>query len=349
MIVMSDPKVSVCMTVFNGEKYIREAMDSILHQTFTDFEFIIVLDPSQDKTFEIIDSYHDNRIKLIHNKHRIGFIASKNLCLHEAKGEFIAILDADDVSVSNRLFKQYSFLKANPSFGLLGARAEYINEKSQYIGKAWRYGLRPESINTSMIFGNYFVHSSIMLRKSAIPLDQYISDSNEDYDLWSRMILSGMKVWSLPDILVKCRVHGFNRTLQYGNDRSRNDCYAVYRKLLSVIAIFPNDNDLYLHYYFSINKMIPDHNTIIDLKDWLIRLIKSNEQSPYFNHHSMEQTIVEKWLIACLKSKKLSILKKLILYFSFELSKFDLLKYMIRYIPYYLRYRRNRNIGDVAQ
>ena len=107
------------MPVYNGEKYLQEAIESILNQTFKDFEFIIINDGSTDKTLEIIKSFTDPRIKLITQENR-GIIYSLNKGITESRGKYIARMDADDISLPERLEKEYRFLEQNPNYGIVG-------------------------------------------------------------------------------------------------------------------------------------------------------------------------------------------------------------------------------------
>ncbi len=130
-----NPKVSVIMSVYNGDKYLREAIESILNQTFTDFEFIIVNDGSTDNSLEIIESYDDERIKTINNKKNIGLTKSLNKALKFAKGKYIARQDADDVSLPNRFEKQVEYLDSHPEVALVGTSVYLIDENGKIIGK----------------------------------------------------------------------------------------------------------------------------------------------------------------------------------------------------------------------
>ncbi|NHJ46179.1 MAG: glycosyltransferase family 2 protein, partial [Asgard group archaeon] len=121
-------KVTVLMSVFNGEKYLREAIDSVLHQTFTDFEFLIINDGSTDNSVEIINSYDDERIHLVHNEQNIGLAASLNKGINLARGEYIARMDCDDINHQTRLEKQVKFMDKNPDIGLLSSANRFIQD-----------------------------------------------------------------------------------------------------------------------------------------------------------------------------------------------------------------------------
>src|SRR3990172_12530717 len=128
---MNNPVITVLMSAYNAEKYLREAIESILNQTFKDFEFIIINDCSTDKTKKIIEEYanKDARIKLINNATNLGLTKSLNIGLKEARGEYVARLDADDVALPERLEKQYEFMNKNRDITLTGAWAEKIYEE----------------------------------------------------------------------------------------------------------------------------------------------------------------------------------------------------------------------------
>ena len=112
-----NPKITVVMPVYNGEKYLDTAIKSILNQTFTNFEFVIVDDASTDSSARIINSYKDKRIKLIQNNVNLGIPTTRNKCLQESSGEYIAVLDCDDYAYPSRLAEQFEFMENNPDFG----------------------------------------------------------------------------------------------------------------------------------------------------------------------------------------------------------------------------------------
>ncbi len=334
------------MTVYNGEPFIRETMDSILSQSFSDFEFIIVVDPSTDNTLNILKTYQDKRIKLIINDQKMGLIKSRNLSLEYAKGDYVAIIDGDDIAYPSRLQKQFDFMENHPEFGLVGCRAEFIDDVGKTKGIAWRYGLLPEDIPPLLLFGNYFVHSSIFIRKSFLPPQGYEYETLEDYDLVVN-ISKQSKVWSLPDILIKYRVHNQSRTYEHTviSDDCKENYDKIFRCQLKSLDIDPTIDELEIHRQIVLSKEVHGFIEIESLRNWLIKLLLANIKREKYSKIKFEKLIIEKWLMSCYKARKLGIIKILVKYFSIELPKFDLLKYMIRYIPYYLRYRANRGIG----
>jgi glycosyltransferase involved in cell wall biosynthesis len=129
---MNTPSVTVLMSVFNGEKFLKEAIESILKQTFKDFVFLIIDDASTDRSVEIIRSYSDFRIQLIQNKNNLGLAASLNLGLAECKTPYVARMDADDISLPHRLKVQYEWMQKHPEVGVCGTFMKELNGKKYF-------------------------------------------------------------------------------------------------------------------------------------------------------------------------------------------------------------------------
>ena len=204
---MKNPKVTVLMSVYNGEKYLQEAVDSILGQTFKDFEFLIVNDGSTDKTGKILESYNDPRIKIINNEKNIGLTKSLNKGLKLARGEYIARQDADDISMPERLEKEVEFLNQNRSAGLVGTDYLIINEKGKvvHIVKCLN-GSR--ELRIKLLEGNQFGHGSVMLRRECIgKVGTYREEFKfaQDYDLCLR-IAEVYDVANISEPLYKWRI-----------------------------------------------------------------------------------------------------------------------------------------------
>ena len=205
---MKNPKVIVLMSVYNGEKYLNEAIDSILGQTFQDFEFLIVNDGSTDKTGEILKSYNNPRIKIINNKKNIGLTKSLNKGLKLARGEYIARQDADDISMPERLEKEVEFFEQNRNVGLVGTDYFMINEKGEavHIVKCLN-GCR--ELKVKLLEGNQFGHGSVMFRRECIDnIGTYREEFKlaQDYDFYLR-IAEVYDVENISEPLYKWRIN----------------------------------------------------------------------------------------------------------------------------------------------
>jgi glycosyltransferase involved in cell wall biosynthesis len=185
---MKYPKITVLMSVYNDERYLKKSVDTILNQTFTDFEFIIINDGSTDSTLDILKMYSDPRIRIITNAEQIGLSKSLNKGLLLAKGEYIARQDGNDISSSKRLKKQFDFLEARPDLGLVGTWSYIIDAENRIIDKHAVF-TEHNAIVTMLLTENQFVHSSVMFRKDCIDkLGGYNEELRyaQDYDMWLR-------------------------------------------------------------------------------------------------------------------------------------------------------------------
>lgn len=166
---MKQPLVSVLMPAYNAEKYITEAIESILNQTYKNFEFIIIDDCSTDKTWKIIQKYQkkDQRIIIFRNKENLNLGKTLNLGINNAKGKYIARMDADDISLPYRLEMQVKFLEDNPRVGIVGSNLIII-DKNNYPIATRRYPLKDKDIRNKIFLYNPFAHPVIMYRKNVV-------------------------------------------------------------------------------------------------------------------------------------------------------------------------------------
>jgi len=194
------------MSVFNGEKYLREAIESILSQTFTDFEFLIIDDGSTDMSLKIIRSFSDLRIRLVVNNGNIGLTKSLNKGIMLAHCEYIARMDADDISLPLRLEKQVRYLNNNPEVVLLGSSAEIINDRDQYVRT---FIAISEPKFKDLLKVNQFIHGSIIFRKKIIlDLGGYdeLFKNGQDYALLLKVI-KHYRIQNTCEVLYKLRKH----------------------------------------------------------------------------------------------------------------------------------------------
>lgn len=213
---MNNPKVSVIMSVYNCERYLKEAVDSILSQTFSDFEFIIINDGSTDGSGGILESYKDERIRLFNNQNK-GLTKSLNEAIEYSRGEYIARMDADDISLPKRFEKQVKLLDSDQDIVMCGSWAEFIDEKGQDITE-YKTPISDREIKNRIIFHNPFIHPSVVIRKKIF--DKVgLYDTNfryaQDYELWTR-IATKFNTVNIPEKLLRYRL------LREGITKSKN-------------------------------------------------------------------------------------------------------------------------------
>ena len=208
---MKKPLVSVVMPAYNSEKYIAEAIESILNQTYKNFEFIIVHDGSTDKTLEIIQKYakKDKRIRVIDNEKNIGNNRSRNKGIFASQGKYIATQDSDDISLLRRFKEQVDFLEKSQDVAVVGSDIELFNGETGEIISIRRYPETDQGLRKMIFFSSPFAQPATMIRKEAIiELGGYSGRFlvSEDLDMWFR-IGTYYKFASIPSVLLRYRVH----------------------------------------------------------------------------------------------------------------------------------------------
>jgi len=206
---MKKPTVTILMPVYNAEKYIKEAIESIINQTFTDFEFLIIDDGSSDNSLNIINNYKDNRIRLYKNEQNIKLISTLNKGIELAKGKYIARMDADDISLPQRIEKQVEFMEKHPEIGALGTAFISFDDNNKYFYKTI-YPSDHFSICVGMLYKMQLCHSSVIIRSKTI-IDNNLRFSlnflhAEDYDFFYRLSRHA-KLANLKQCLYKRRLH----------------------------------------------------------------------------------------------------------------------------------------------
>ncbi len=193
------------MPVYNGEEFLSESIESILNQTFTNYEFIILNDGSLDASLRIIESYQDSRIIVV-NRERKGLIASLNEGVRIAKGKYIARMDADDISSKFRLEKQIDFMR-NKDLDMCGTFITTFTKPNGYENKV-TYPKKDNEIKFSLMFSCPFAHPSVIIKRSILASIKYKNYKHaEDYKLWTDMALMSCRLGNFDEGLLKYRLH----------------------------------------------------------------------------------------------------------------------------------------------
>lgn len=221
------PLVSIVMSAFNEEKYIAESINSILNQTYSNIEVIIIDDASTDKTVEKIGQIRDDRIKLYVNDKNRKLAHNLNLAIEKAKGKYIARMDADDIALPNRIEEQVKFMEQNSEVDVLGAFAVCFGDSSAKM----EYPVSHDAIKVSLLFENALCHPLVMFRKESI--DERYNESyvaSQDYELWSRLIWK-KNFYNMNSVLLKYRVHK-NQTKNVVGRKQKEGAIAARHEML---------------------------------------------------------------------------------------------------------------------
>lgn len=302
------PEISVIMPVYNGERFIKEAIESILSQTFSDFEFIIINDGSIDATKGIIFSYQDKRISYIENRTNIGLTKSLNLGLKMASGRYIARMDADDISLLDRFEIQFNFLETNKDIALVGGWIEWLYPENTKIipkEKYWRSFADSDFLKYLLLFSNQVAHSTVMFRKDIIK-DVGGYDENyqsaQDYEFNSR-IIKKYKITNIQKVLVKYRIHKDSISLNPENRKKQAD-YAK-EIMLNNINYYCHLNKDDFSIFYEVNKA-NNLTTVRLLKFfWLNRKIYKS----YLKKEELNNIIKDKIFLFCRDKRNLIIRK----------------------------------------
>lgn len=295
---MENKKISVIMPIHNCDTYLRQAIDSILQQTFTNFEFIIVDDASNENTKKIIKSYTDERIVLLENKEKLGVAKSLNKAIAIAQGDYIARMDADDISLVNRFDKQISYLEKKPLIDLVGSNAYLINANDKEIGLYIRPSL-PKIIKWTAFFSNPMIHPSIMAKAPILKQNHYQEnlENGQDYELWSRLIFTNhAQLANLDDFLLKHRVHQESVTQKAIIQNKKGGSLKISTNNLNYFGLDAPEKNNYLQVLFDQNVTIKKYLSLIksikklekkfiineQLNPQEIQAIKDNNRKRYF-------------------------------------------------------------------
>jgi glycosyltransferase involved in cell wall biosynthesis len=282
---MVNPAISVILPIYNCEKYIKFAVESILNQTFLDFELLIIDDASTDSTLSIVKKYQDSRIKLIEKRTNSGYTTSLNLGLKLAKGKYIARMDGDDICFNERFEKQFSFLESNQDVIVCGSSSIIIGSDS-VVSVPENY----ELIKLALLRGNCMIHPSVMIRKKTIDDFSITYDSSkepaEDYDLWVRLAMIG-KFHNLQEVLIQYRIHE-NQVSNIQNENQRNISKQTRFKILNHLPFSKTDNDIsilkkFINYDISIK-----YNEIVFYHEKIKGNILQSNVNGFFEQNGLE-------------------------------------------------------------
>ncbi len=269
------PIVSVILPVYNGEDHLIACIESILYQTFKEFEFIIVDDASTDNTPQILQEFamKDTRIRVVTHKENQKQTAAANTAIKNANGKYLARMDADDIALPTRFEKQVIYMEENPNIGLLGSWVDIIDDNEEIL-KVWHTHPSNGYLCWNLLFGTSFAHSSVMMRSNIVKkVGYYQSPEAEDFDLWSR-ISRIANVANIPEVLQQKRVWGGQLALKVPTE-TRDCVLQIMQKNINHIL---NEENLNLETIRNIRKVsdkgpkINDSRLILDIKNIFLQL-----------------------------------------------------------------------------
>lgn len=292
---ISNPKISVIMPVYNAGKYLKDAIDSILNQSFSDFEVFIIDDRSTDDSLETIRSYKDERIILIEKEINTGYTDSLNMAIKLAKGKYIARMDADDISLKDRFLKQYNHMEANPDIMLLGSFYQVIGKE-----KVFRFPKSYEEIKVFALTQNPVPHPTALIRSSVLHDNKLFYDRSyepaEDFELWTRIIKLG-RVENLQEVLLNYRVHEgqISNTKKEIQDRAADKIRTAQIEILIRLDELSYNKEFILGVLTKREPQI-SAKSLVDLKKTLNHIFVSNKKKKLYDSVILEIFLRKIWL-----------------------------------------------------
>ncbi len=298
---MTHPLVSILMPLYNGERYVQQAIQSVVEQTYTNWELLVLNDGSTDNSEQIVREFTDERIRYMQNTENKGIVYTRNRIFELAKGYYWAILDCDDIAHPQRIAKQVAYLQQNPQCVLCGTWAKKINENGARIGK-----LQPpvanENIRINQLFQSSFIQSSVLLRTEAMQNIQYNADFPvaEDFDLWERLLQKGAG-HNLPEYLLEYRWYEGNTSTKKEAlmQRLRN---AVLSRQIRKLGKFSEQEIEQIATIGSL-QIIEEKAFFKKVKQTLLKLQNANLKAQKYPLKNMAGMLAYRWVFYCVATK----------------------------------------------
>jgi hypothetical protein len=269
------PTISVVTAVYNGVSFLRETIDSILAQSFSDFEYLLVDDCSTDGSVALIESYKDPRIRLVRRSSNGGIVATRNQGFAMATGEFLALIDQDDLACPDRFAEQLKAFSLNPKLGIAATWVDYVDEKSQPLPGAPRRKYNSKELHSFLLFVNPFSNSSLLVRREAIKTPAYDPAFAlcEDY----HFIVTISRQWEvcmLQQVLNKYRIHSSNYSKVAASSMNQHEL-KLKRLMLSTYGLEVAESDLTYHHDLGKKVLVAMPDSLANVGNWLVKLVSS--------------------------------------------------------------------------
>lgn len=306
---MKKPKLSVVMPVYNGEKYLQEAIDSVLHQSFTDFELITIDDGSGDGSEKILQNQSDPRVRVLSNETNRGISYTRNRGLQEAKGEFLAWMDCDDLIAPDRFEKQLAFLDSHPHIGICGTWLTRFDEKKSEVSKS---PTNHEEIKAMLLFKPAIWNATTMYRLTWIKDAELSFDPRltvaEDFDFYWEACRK-FPVANIPESLYYYRDSDSSimRSFDGAEERSFSIHRIIYEKSLRELGIIPTEDQLRVHRSIGSTQLFQSYQSFKKAFDWLLYLKKKNENKKIYDPDAFSKIVGDIFFFLSKKSSQIGL------------------------------------------
>jgi glycosyltransferase involved in cell wall biosynthesis len=298
---MTTPQVTFLLPVYNAADTVADTVESILSQTYEEFELLIIDDASTDDSAELLATFEDPRIRIHRNETNLELARTLNRGLSLARGNYIARIDADDICLPHRAVTQVDFLDKNPHIAVVGSQVETFSDDIFTPGTVIPYPADPAAVAAGLVFRNTLAHPSVMLRKSALAGVRYNETIRraQDYALWADCILHGLQLANIPQVLLRYRVHAGQATVRE-SFASLATGAAVRRHLLERLGLAPTSEQLAIHTHLALDSLTDDAPFLHAADAWLRDLLAANARARVFDPEAFARVLTGRY-VALLK------------------------------------------------
>ncbi len=298
------PAVTVLLPVHNASAFVRQAVESILSQTFADFELLAIDDASEDDSLPILQSFTDPRLRIIASSERKKLAGVLNRGIAESRAPLIARMDADDVCHPERLARQIDFLHRHPEIDIVGTS---IRTFGGHKAESQCYPLSPESVRAFSLFHCPFAHPTVVIRRDALALQDPFYDvsfnPSEDYELWSRL-LSSHQGANLHQALLSYRIHASSMTQ---SDWTRMDEQAarIQQPMLAALGADSSESSSRRHRAWAMGRIDPSLPALREAEQWFLRLLDLNHSSSLYDARAFSAVVSDIWFTLAMRCNTL--------------------------------------------
>ncbi len=288
------PRISVILPVYNGEKYLSESIHSLFAQTFTDFEVVVIDDGSEDDTQGILSRFSDARLRIIRLSQHQGLVSALNTGIRESASQFIARMDADDISMPRRFERQLAFLHSHPEIAICGTWARTFGRRR----RLHRVPVKPEDVHARLFFGGAMDHSSLMMRRAFLQKHSLTYTDNfpyaEDFDLLSRAA-EFTKLANLGEFLLLYREHQRQVSVLWRQEQEQAEIRLQARQLRSLIPDATSEEE---SFHLCLLRGRIEFSSLVRAERWLLRLDRINRAKSRYDVTAFRRELCRKWYYA---------------------------------------------------
>lgn len=294
-------RASAVMPVYNREEFLKETIDSVLNQTFKDFEFIIIDDGSTDRSIEIIKSYKDPRIKLFINDRNQGTSYSRNRAIDLSLGDYIITIDSDDINLPERFAKQIAYMDSHPNVGICGSWVKTIGEVE---GQLWRCAVQPDIVHCRTLFEAVLCHPSTIIRREFLNRYSLRYDIElkraQDWDIYCRGARH-FQVANMPEVLLYYRWRSYPKNLSDEELLSQKYYYfyEIDKRNFQALNLQATQEEMLVHRRLGNLELKKDSDFVISANKWLHKLHSANKTANVYPQSTFLQVLAGYWLEVC--------------------------------------------------